>query len=119
MTRVVLSLAVLLLGLNACAAEVAGQPVQLPYVFHDDAGSTWDVQFDGAIGDGGNDLYDGGGRLFLNNASQYQSPNQQAMLDPARNELTFPPAQLNGLNVSRKVACFQTLGAIRFTEILE
>ena len=95
------------------------QPVSLPHVFNDESGSSWDVQYDGSIGDGGNDLYDGGGRLFINNNTQYQSPNQQATLDAGRNELSFPPAQLNGLNVSRKVAVLGSISTVRFTEILE
>src|SRR5258705_9242760 len=86
------------------------QSVQLPYVFHDDMGSNWDVQYDGSIGDGGNDLYDGGGRLFINNSAQYQSPNQQATFDAAHNELTFPPAAMGGVNVSRRGGGFPFLG---------
>src|SRR5712671_1626372 len=80
----------------ARSATADNQPVQLPYIFHDDRGSNWDVLYDGSIGDGGNDLYDGGGRLFINNSVQYQSPNQQATLNATRNELTFPPAELAG-----------------------
>jgi hypothetical protein len=95
------------------------QPVSLPYVFNDASGSTWDVQFDGSIGDGGNDLYDGGGRLFLNNATQYLSPTQQATLDVARNELTFPSMAVEGVNVSRRVAVLPALSTLRFTEVLE
>ncbi|HEY7116800.1 MAG TPA: hypothetical protein VH475_09450 [Tepidisphaeraceae bacterium] len=128
MTRFVLSvvpplrfLLIGLLALTTFAQQPAGtgQLVQLPYVFPDESGSQWDVQFDGSIGDGGNDLYDGGGRLFINNMAQYQSPTQQAVLDPARHELNFPPMQLAGLNVSRRVAVLPSLSTVRFTEILE
>src|SRR6266496_1173330 len=86
----------------AAPAPAQNQPVPLPYVFHYDRGSNWDVMYDGSIGDGGNDLYDGGGRLFVNNSAQYQSQTQQAMLDTARNELTFPPQSLGGVSVSRR-----------------
>lgn len=110
---------VLVCLLAACHASAQEQPVSLPHVFSDASGSNWDVQYDGSIGDGGNDLYDGGGRLFLNNMFQYQSPNSQATLDAARNELTFPPMMLNGLNVSRRVAVLGAQSTVRFIEILE
>jgi hypothetical protein len=100
-------------------ATAENQPVQLPYIFHDDRGSNWDVLYDGSIGDGGNDLYDGGGRLFINNSAQYQSQTQQVMLDTARNELTFPPQSLGGVSVSRRVAVLPSLATVRFTEVLE
>src|SRR5215218_7794858 len=87
----------LLVAIPSIAAEQL-QPVQLPHVFRDSIGSNWDVQFDGSIGDGGNDLYDGGGRLMINNMGQYQSPNQQAMLDQARGELVFPPMMIGAVN---------------------
>jgi hypothetical protein len=111
--------AIILLVLFLLPALTPAQPVQLPYIFHDDTGSNWDVQYDGSIGDGGNDLYDGGGRLFVNANTQYNSPNQQATLDAARNELTFPPVQMAGLNVSRRVAVLPRLSTVRFTEIFE
>src|SRR4051794_27101349 len=103
MKRVTLLL--LALALIACTARAgqpapAGQLVQLPYVLHDDFGSTWDVQQDGAIGDGGNDLYDGGGHLFINNGAQYAAPNQQALFDDVHNELIFPPVSMGAVNVS-------------------
>jgi hypothetical protein len=125
MRRVVMTQhAVTFIALVVClshtlAIRAQDQIVQLPHVFSDDTGSSWDVQFDGSIGDGGNDLYDGGGRLFINSNTQYQSPNQQATLDVARNELTFPPTQINGLNISRKVAVLASLSTVRFTEIVE
>jgi hypothetical protein len=115
--RLLPALLVLLgLGASFCAR---GQTVGLPYVFRDVRGSNWDVMYDGSIGDGGNDLYDGGGRLFLNNSAQYQSPTQQATLDPTGTELDFPPMPFAGLNVSRRVAVLPSLSTIRFTEVLE
>jgi hypothetical protein len=108
-----------LLPLLVSFAACAQQTVQLPHVFRDEFGSNWDVQYDGSIGDGGNDLYDGGGRLFINNNAQYQAPNGQATFDAARNELTFPPIAIGTVNVSRRVAHLPALGAIRFTEVLE
>jgi hypothetical protein len=103
----------------AAPLEAQNQPVPLPYVFHDDRGSNWDVMYDGSIGDGGNDLYDGGGRLFVNNSAQYQSPTQLATLDSLHNELTFPPQPIAGLNISRRVAVLPSLSTVRFTEVLE
>jgi hypothetical protein len=96
------------------------QPVRLPYLMRDDFGSQWDILFDGSVGDGGNDLYDGGGRLlFNNNVAQYMTPTQQAEFDPQRNELAFPAMAFGGLNVSRRVAVLSDLGALRYTEVLE
>jgi hypothetical protein len=122
MTQTVVRVLLLLTlpGAALAAAPPNPQPVQLPYTFPDASGSTWDVQFDGSIGDGGNDLYDGGGRLFVsNNTTQYLSPTQHATLDPARNELTFPPMTIDRLTVSRRVAVLPALSTLRFTEILE
>jgi hypothetical protein len=124
--QVVAILLLLLLGAVA-RSSIAADPADasslqltpLPYVFHDDRGSTWDVQYDGSIGDGGNDLYDGGGRLFINNSAQYQSPTQQASLDALHNELSFAPQPIAGLNISRRVAVLPNLSTVRFTEVLE
>src|SRR5437762_223149 len=119
MVRYVFPTLIVLFALQARVLADSTSPVQLPYIFHDDMGSTWDVQYDGSIGDGGNDLYDGGGRLFINNAAQFQSPSQQAMLDAAHNELTFPPAPMAGVNVSRRVAVFPAINTVRFVEVIE
>jgi hypothetical protein len=112
----------LLLALPAFAApppDANLQPIGLPYSLNDNFGSNWDVQFDGSIGDGGNDLYDGGGRLFIDGQFQFTSNTGQAALDNARQEIVFPVNNINGLNVSRRVASMTRLGAVRFTEILE
>jgi hypothetical protein len=119
MARVFLLALLLAAAATGRAADAPLQAVQFPHVFTDNFGSNWDVQQDGSIGDGGNDLYDGGGRLMINNGAQYQSPNQTALLDAARNELLFPPVQIMGLNVSRRVACLASLNVIRFTEVLK
>lgn len=84
----------------------------------DNAGNQWDVQPDGSIGDGGNDLYDGGGRMDINGAA-YQSMQGQALLDRAANELIFQPVQIAGLNVSRRVQVNTADSYCRFTEVLE
>ena len=115
-------MAIVLLTLLLTGAQVARaqtQTVPLPYIFRDTFGSQWDVLYDGSIGDGGNDLYDGGGRLFINNNAQYMTQNQQATLDAARNELIFPPMAFAGLNISRRVAVLPALSTLRYTEILE
>jgi hypothetical protein len=111
----------LLLAFPAIAAPPPStlQTIALPYSLNDQFGSTWDVQFDGSIGDGGNDLYDGGGRLFIDGQFQFVTNTGQAQLDPARNEILFPVTNFNGLNVSRRVAAMPALGAARFVEILE
>lgn len=119
MTKHAVSIIALLVFMLAFPGLAQEQTVSLPHVFSDESGSNWDVQFDGSIGDGGNDLYDGGGRLFIDNGAQYQSPNQQATLDAARNELTFPPMQIGAVNVSRRVAVLAEMSTVRFTEVLE
>jgi hypothetical protein len=107
-------------GLAIAAPRPAptGQAVALPYVMRDSLGVQWDVQMDGSIGDGGNDLYDGGGRLTLNNAV-YQGQNPQAVFDAATGELTMPPVQVNGLNVTRKIAVSVAQSWCRWTEVIE
>jgi hypothetical protein len=105
-------------GANPAAAAGPGQTVQLPYVMRDSVGCTWDIQMDGSVGDGGNDLYDGGGRLDVNNAV-YQSPQAQARFDAATNELTMPPATLGGLTLTRRIAVNVAGGWCRWTEVLE
>jgi len=106
-------------GSRGVAVAADEMPVSLPFVFSDRQGSSWDVQFDGSIGDGGNDLYDGGGRLFVNGNAQYHSQGLPVTRDPSRQELNFPPMAIGGLNVSRRVACLYGASAIRFTEVLE
>jgi hypothetical protein len=98
--------------------RAAGQTVPLPHVMRDNIGVQWDITNEGVVNDGGNDLYDGGGRLDLNNAV-YQSPQQQAQFDPALNELLLPAVSLGGLNVSRRVAVNAASSWCRWTEILE
>jgi hypothetical protein len=96
----------------------AAQPVNFPHVMRDNFNMNWDVQMDGSIGDGGNDQYDGGGRLMVN-GQQYQSPNGQGMFNPQANEVTLSPVPMNGLTVHRRVAVSQAGGWCRFTEVLE
>jgi hypothetical protein len=120
MTRHAIPFIALLMGtLFSVASHAEEQEVSLPHVFSDAMGSNWDVQGDGSIGDGGNDLYDGGGRLLVENVGQYQSPTQRATLDVQRNELSFPPMQLGSVNLSRRVAVLAELSTVRFTEVIE
>jgi len=121
MARTATRIGVTLIGLWTCSAfakeKPALQPVQMPYVFRDDRGSTWDVQPDASIGDGGNDLFDGGGRLFIGD-TQFSS-GAAPQMDPDTNELVFSPVQAAGLTVSRRLGCNSKLSYIRYTEILE
>jgi hypothetical protein len=84
----------------------------------DNLGMQWDVQMDGSIGDGGNDFYDGGGRIMLNNGA-YQSPQPQAMFDAALSELTLPPQQVGGVSLTRKIHVNVAQSYCRWTEIME
>jgi hypothetical protein len=114
-----LRLTFLFLFLPTVTQSQSLQTIGLPYTLNDNFGSNWDVQFDGSIGDGGNDLYDGGGRLFIDGQFQFVTNTGQASLDASRNEILFPATNFNGLNVSRRVAAMPALGAMRFVEILE
>ncbi|HEX8916528.1 MAG TPA: hypothetical protein VF796_29520, partial [Humisphaera sp.] len=96
----------------------AGQPVGFPHILRDNFNVNWDVQQDGSIGDGGNDQYDGGGRLMVGN-EQYQSNQPQASFNAAANEVTLGSAQLAGLTVHRRVAVNAAGGWCRWTEVLE
>ena len=103
---------------NRGLARPQGQQVQLPYVMRDNFNVQWDVQMDGSIGDGGNDLYDGGGRLTIA-GQQYNSPQPQAMFDPKSNEVTLGNQSIGGLTVHRRIAVNAEQGWCRFTEVLE
>jgi hypothetical protein len=94
------------------------QTVPLPYSLQDDRGSNWDVQFNGSIGDGGNDLYDGGGTLF-DNEQPINRFQPQGRLDPARNEITVGPWSMGGLQVQRQVAVDAHAAFCRYAEVLE
>jgi hypothetical protein len=94
-------------------------PMQLPYTFKDDMNSQWDIQPDGDINDGGNDLYDGGGHLFLSGSVPFQPSNVQGTFAADRNELSIPAMQFNGLNISRRVAVNAHQNWCRFTEVFE
>jgi hypothetical protein len=100
------------------AGAPAAQQVPLPYVMNDNFGGHWDVQQDGTIGDGGNDVYDGGSKLFLGD-NQYQSPQPAAAFDAKANEVLLAPMQINGLNVSRRVAVNAKAGWCRWVEVVE
>lgn len=113
-------LLLILASLPALAATPPVQTVSLPYNLPGEPPSSfWDIQNDGSINDGGNDLYDGGARLLLNNAAQYNSPNSQATLNATRTELVFPPMPYNGLLVSRRVAVLPHLNALRYVDLFE
>lgn len=115
----------------ACATPVAharkvielqaanGQPVTFPYVLRDSMGGAWDVQQDGQIGDGGNDVYDGGGRLVVTGPGgqqQYTSPQATAAFDAARNEVVLGAATFGGITVTRRVTVNAQGGWCRWVE---
>lgn len=94
------------------------QLVNLPFAFHDDVGSNWDIQPDGSIGDGGNDLYDGGAKLLVNN-QPFQPSGAQPTMDAAHNEIVIPPMTLNGLNITRRISVNAHQSWCRYVEVLE
>ncbi len=96
------------------------QQVPFPCVLRDAMGNNWDVQQDGRIGDGGNNIYDGGGKLFVGaDKTQWVSPQQQAGFDPASNEVVLVPAQIDGLTITRRVAVNARQNWCRWIEVLE
>jgi len=99
--------------------DAATQVVQLPFVLRDSMGTTWDISQDGSVNDGGNDLFDGGGHLYLDGGFQYNAQVGQVPFSPARNELVFPPQPYKGMNVSRRVAVDAAQSYIRFAEVFE
>src|SRR6188768_996070 len=103
MRRSLYLLATILCATPAFAAKPKAtlQTVPMPYVFRDERGSNWDIQPDGSVGDGGNDLFDGGGRMSIN--EQVFGNGQQPQLDTTANELVFAPVTLQGLSVSRRI----------------
>lgn len=99
------------------AVEPAAQSVPLPYVIRDNSGVAWNIQQDGSISDGGNELYDGGGRLMIEN-NQYSSQQPTAQFNEKSHELLLPPMQMGALMVSRRVAVQPQQGWCRFVELL-
>ena len=104
----------------AAQAAVPLQQTPLPCVLRDSAGNNWDVQQDGRIGDGGNNIYDGGGKLFVgSDNTQWVSPQQQAGFDPVSNEVVLAPAQIDGLNITRRLCVNARQNWCRWIEVLE
>jgi hypothetical protein len=95
-----------------------GDVVSLPVVLPDEQGIRWDVQNDGSIADGGNDLYDGGGHLFLDNNFQWNSGGI-ARFNRERNEVVLGPISYREMNVSRRIAVNAKLGFCRWAEVFE
>ncbi len=95
------------------------QSVQLPYVFDDPSGMQWNVQPDGSLGPGNFDVFDAGGRLYLDQNAQYIAATPQAQLDPRHGELVLPPVAVAGLMVSRKVSVNFREGRCRWINLIE
>lgn len=109
-------------SVSALGREVAAeslQPVQLPYVLDDPSGMQWNVQADGSLGPGNTDVFDAGGRLYLDQSTQYISAATQAQFDPRHSELTLPRVAVAGLMVSRRVAVNFKEGWCRWINLLE
>src|SRR5438552_1104706 len=96
----------------------AGEIVSLPIVLPDEQGVRWDLQNDGSIADGGNNLYDGGGHLYLDNNFQFLAANT-AHFSRERNEVTLGPISYRDMNISRRVAVNPKLGFCRWAEVFE
>ncbi len=95
------------------------QSVQLPYVIDDPSGMQWNVQADGSLGPGNMDVFDAGGRLYLDQNAQYASSVTEAQLDPRRGELILPQVPLGGLMVSRRVVVNLKEGWCRWINLIE
>lgn len=104
----------------ARAAPPEIERVAFPYVLHDDHGNNWDVQYNGMIRNGANNLYryNGGARLSVNG----RGPNRflpQGQFDSQRNEVTVGPWDMGNVRVMRKIAVDRRDGFCRIAEILE
>ncbi len=101
------------------AEDAKVQTVNLPFVMRDDGGTQWDLVADGSINDGGNDLYDGGSKLFIDGNFQFNPNSNQVPYDQAHNEVVFGPVPCKGLSISRRVAVDAKASYIRYAEVLE
>ncbi|MDB5296785.1 MAG: hypothetical protein JWO31_2768, partial [Phycisphaerales bacterium] len=101
----------------AASPAAAQQTVSFPYVMRDNLGDTWDVQPDGQIGDGGNDLYDGASKLTV--GGQPFAPQRTAMFDGKANEVTFAPQAFGPVRVARRVAVNAAASWCRYVEVVE
>ena len=104
---------------RACGEAAVLQSVPLPYTLHDERGNQWDVQPDGSIGPGGADVFDAGGRLYLDQNTQYASNAQQATFDPRRGEIILPTVPLGGLSITRRITVNAKGGWCRWVELIE
>ncbi|MCK6471827.1 MAG: hypothetical protein L6R28_08775 [Planctomycetes bacterium] len=82
----------------------------------DSEGFLWDLQGDGSVSDGGNDTYDGGLSLLVN--EQAFPGGAQGRGDSG--EIVFGPAPMGNLQVTRNVLVSQQgPGCARYVEVVE
>lgn len=82
----------------------------------DPEGYQWDLQGDGSVSDGGNDTYDGGLSLLVNE----QGFPGGAQARGENGEIVFGPAALGNLQVTRTVLISgQGPGCARYVEVVE
>lgn len=88
----------------------------LPFTLTDGLGYTWDIQYDGSIGDGVNDAFDGAMTLQVNGSMA--SFNGYGNILEGGREIALPPTSVSGLMLARRVLVASDDGYARFVEIL-
>ncbi len=92
--------------------------VELPVDLVDGAGFTWDIQGDGRLVDGTDDAYDSPAFRLQVGLDIFPSQDEVSVSEDRR-ELSFGPAELGGLQVSRRVYVPEAGQFIRYLEVFE
>ena len=90
--------------------------IDMPTIFNDANGFTWDIQGDGNINNGTSDAYDGGMRLSINSA-QFTLFTRATLSENGR-EVRLGLSKLSGLEVIRRIYVPETLAFVRYLELL-
>jgi hypothetical protein len=90
----------------------------LPFTLSDGLGYSWDIQYDGSIGDGLNDAFDGAMTVEVNGSSA-SFAGYGNILEGGR-EIALPPVGVGGggLMLARRVLIAADDGYARFVELL-
>ena len=93
--------------------------VDLPHTMGDVYGVQWDIQADGAIGNGGNGQFNTAGTLQIDNRFTYGPQVPKADFDAIRGEVLLPVQTYRGVRISRRIAVSNKAGFCRWAEVLE
>ncbi|MFP4106844.1 MAG: hypothetical protein ACLFVU_12240, partial [Phycisphaerae bacterium] len=119
--NVIPGLFAVVLGLSAAYGDGilldGAKNTNLPWTVNDSKGFRWDIQYNGCVGDGSNDAYDTGMRLYVNGASF--SWSSSISVDKAGTEVQLGPWQYSSIRVYRRIYVDKKRGYCRWVDIFE